>query len=216
MAHLLLPTETMMAPRVGVLAVLLAVAPAAVGQTVPGGAAAEEALDLCLAVERASGEERIALVERGLALAEAAVAADDNDARAHLALFCTLGRQVELHPLGLGSLTSIRRVRREADRALELAPRSVEALTGKGSLLAELPGFLGGDLEEAERLLRRAIALDRGAARAHLALARVLAARDARDEAREAAKQALAAAATRPGSLDGKNAEALLGHLAQR
>jgi Flp pilus assembly protein TadD len=216
MAHPLLPTEIMATRTIGLLAVLLAGASTAVGQTVPGGAPAEEALDLCVAAERASGEERSALVERGLALAEAAVAADDNDARAHLALFCTLGRQVELHPLGLRSLASVRRVRREADRALDLAPRSVEALTGKGILLAELPGFLGGDPGEAEHLLRRAIAIDRTAARAHLALARVLAARDARDEAREAAREGLAAAAAGPGSLDGEKAEALLRTLAQR
>lgn len=216
MAHPLLFTQAMTTPTFGVLALLLTTAPAVTGQTIPGGAPAEEALDLCMAVERAPGEERVALVERGLALAEAAVAADDTDARAHLALFCTLGRQVELHPLGLGSLMSLRRVRREADRALALAPRSVDALTGKGSLLAELPRFLGGDLDEAERLLRRAIALDRSAARAHLALARVLAAREARDEAREAAREAVAAAAARPGSLDETEAEALLGDLARQ
>jgi tetratricopeptide (TPR) repeat protein len=205
-----------MARTIGAIAILALTGAAMAASTLPGSTRGQEALDLCMAAERASGDEKESILARGLTLAEAAVESDDTDAKAHLAVFCTLGRQMQLHALSLGSLVGVRRLRKEIDRALALAPNNPEVLTAKGAFLAELPGFLGGDLDEAEHLLRRAIAADRSFAHAHLSLAQVLAAREARDEARLEVRQALATATARSASFDQEKAQALLVTLADR
>lgn len=204
-----------MARTIGAIAILALAGVAMAGSTIPGSTQGQEALDICMAAERAAADEKEAILARGLALAEAAVETDDTDAKAHLAVFCNLGRQMQLHTLSLGSLVSVRRLRKEVDRALALAPNSAEVLTAKGAFLAELPGFLGGDLDEAEHLLRRAIAADHALAQAHLSLAEVLAAREARDEARVEVRQALATATAGPASFDQEKAQALLIVLAE-
>jgi len=143
-------------------AAVLLVGPAmsARADTLPGSSLALSAVSLCnTAVEQTDPEARVAALDRGLALAEEALAANDADAAAHFAVFCNLGRRLQLRPLSWGSLTGIRRVRREIDRALALAPDSPSALTAKGVMLLELPHLLGGDASEGVSLLRRALAL---------------------------------------------------------
>ena len=66
---------------------------------------------------------------------------------------------------------SIRRVRREIDRTLALTPNAPGVLTAKGVMLLELPGVLGGDPPEGERLLRRALEIEPTFAEARQALA---------------------------------------------
>src|SRR5439155_314713 len=139
----------------------------------------------------ASPEERRANLARGLALAEEAVAADERDAKAHFAVFCNLGNDVKLRGVAVMSLFAVRRLRREIDRTLELAPDYADALVGKGEFLCELPRLLGGDAAEGERLLRAALRVDPGFIEAHLGLARALAARGERDEARAEARRAV-------------------------
>jgi lipoprotein NlpI len=195
---------------VGAMAILVLTGVAMADATLPGSTRGQEALDLCMAAERMPTAERESMLARGLALAETAVQIDDTDAKAHLAVFCNLGRQMQRHALSLRSLVGVRRLRTEIDRALALAPDSPEVLTAKGAFLAELPGFFGGSLDEAEHLLRRAIAADRTFAHAHLSLAEVLAAREARDEARTEVRQALATATARPAPFDQEKAQALL------
>jgi cytochrome c-type biogenesis protein CcmH/NrfG len=149
----------------------------------PGGsAAAREALGLCL---EDGDDERFA---RGVKVAEQAIAADAKDAVAHFALFCNLGRQVE--KAGLGGL-QVRRVLHAVDRALELAPEWSDALVGKGSMLMQLPGLMGGDAVEGERLLRQAIALDPTFGEAYVELARGLARAGRRKEALTSATKGL-------------------------
>src|SRR5207245_9130990 len=84
------------------------------------------------------------------------------DPKAHLAVFCNLGNDVSLRGLAVTSLFAVRRLRREIDRTLELAPDYADALVGKGEFLGELPRLLGGDAEEGERLLGDALRLDPG------------------------------------------------------
>jgi hypothetical protein len=140
--------------------------------TLPGSFRALEALALCDAAAHQTDEaSRVSLLERGLALAEAAVAADDTDAAGHFAIFCNLGRRLQLHPLGWGSVTAVRRVRGAIDRALELAPSAPQVLTAKGIMLLELPRLLGGDPDEGMRLLRRALEVSPGFALAAQAFA---------------------------------------------
>ena len=91
--------------------------------TLPGSPQGLEALALCnFAAAEHDTATRAALLERGLALAEQAVESDDRDAAGHFAVFCNLGRRLQLHPISFGSLMSIRRVRREIDRTLALTP----------------------------------------------------------------------------------------------
>jgi hypothetical protein len=165
-------------PKTAMVATLLLVT-ATAGHTdpLPGSVRAAEALDLCVAAEHAQASEKTDLLERGLALAEEAVAADDTDARAHFAVFCNLGRQLQLQPVGLGSLRAIGRLRKSIDRTLELAPDSVDALAAKGAFLCELPRFLGGDRSAGERFLRRALEIDPVSAFARDTLARLGASR---------------------------------------
>jgi tetratricopeptide (TPR) repeat protein len=177
----------------------------------PVSTGARAALALCREAERATGDTRRDLLERGLAEAEAAVQRAPDDPAAHFAVFCNLGRATQQAGISLAAVASIHRLRREIDRTLELAPDWVDALVGKGALLGALPRFLGGDPIEGEGLLRRAIELDPGFAYAHLELARLLAQRNREGEASAAAKRALAA--TAPGTIEAQEVGALLAQL---
>jgi tetratricopeptide (TPR) repeat protein len=193
---------------------LLALARGARAADPPGSPRANQALTVCLA-DAATPAERRANLARGLALAEEAVAADERDPKAHFAVFCNLGNDLKLRGVALQSLFAMRRLRREIDRTLELAPDYADALVGKGELLLELPRLLGGDAAEGERLLRAALRVDPDYIDAHLGLARALAARGARDEARAEAQRALAAAERVPDPARATAARELLAQLAE-
>jgi tetratricopeptide (TPR) repeat protein len=173
--------------RAGVLAalVLLAAAPAGASSRV------DEAVAFCKQADVVPDAQKRAVLERGLAAAEAAVAADERDASAHFAVFCNLGKRMRLDGIGVASLLSLRRLRREIDRTLELDPAHADALVAKAALMYYTPRVLGGDPSQTEPLLRAALAVAPGYVDARLALARVLDARGARDEARATARRAL-------------------------
>ena len=155
------------------------------GQPQPAGTAAE-ALALCEQADQLSSAERWAVLARGLARAEEAVRVNPQDAVAHFAVFCNLGKRLELQRHGAGlfaMLGALHRVQREIDIALALAPDYPAALAAKGEMLIELPRLLGGDLQEGERLLRRAVALDPVDPRMRLMLANVLRISGERDQA---------------------------------
>ena len=137
----------------------------------PGSPTSIAALDLCSDVDEIAEGERDAALARGLALAEAAVATDERDARGHFALFCHLGKRIERSGISFRQLTALRRLRRELDITLALVPGDPDALAAKGALLLKLPRLLGGDAAEAEVLLRRALEAepDNTAARCYLA-----------------------------------------------
>ena len=174
---------------VGVIAVMLLLRSAALAEIhsgVPGeparGAAAT-ALALCCEADRLSGAERQRALMRGLELAQDAAAVDPSDARAHFAVFCNLGKQVQSRALGLRDLGAIGRLRHELDTALELAPDDGEALTAKGAMLPTLPWFLGGDVRRGEELLRTVLIKDPTNAAARRYLTEALRSRGADDEA---------------------------------
>lgn len=130
----------------------------------------DESLTLCTTADQLPANERMPVLARGLDLADAALALDDRSARAHFAVVCNLGKATALAGTGFGSLGAVYRLRREIDATLALAPNHAEALAAKGALLMKLPRWLGGDRREAERWLRRALAIDpsNGTAQAYL------------------------------------------------
>ncbi len=168
------------------VAVLLGAAPFAAGSAsaVPAGSpTAAAALATCNRADALSADLRAQALATGMSLAEAALAASRSDALAHFAVVCNLGKQMEDAGLGLGQLFRLRRLRSELDATLALAPGDADALAAKGALLLHLPRFFGGDVAEAEVLLRRAVAAepDNGTARCYLGRALT-----ARGEAAEA------------------------------
>ena len=134
---------------------------------------------------------RLAYFERSQALAEQAIALDDQLANAHFALFCSLGEQMRIDGESLSSLLEFRRMMRELDRTLELNPDHLSALSSKGTLLIRLPVLLGGDTTKGEQMLRLVIQRDPKAVNARLTLAKIYAARGDRQEAIALATTAL-------------------------
>ena len=136
-------------------------------------------------------EARKAHFDRGQALAERAVALDDNSADAHFALFCNLGELMRLDGENLSQIFQLRRLMAELDRTLELDPNHVDAMAAKGTLLVRLPRLLGGDSVKGEAMLRQVLLRDPNAFTTRLALANVCEARGDRQEALAFAARAL-------------------------
>lgn len=156
------------------------------------GTLPKQALEQChqgrLAPDRAS---RLAHFQEGQRLGEQAVAADEGSADAHFALFCNLGELLRIDGESLTSIFGLRRMMKELDRTLEIAPTHLEALSAKGTLLVKLPSLLGGDVKEGERLLQQVIHRAPKAVNARLAPARVRCERGQHDEAAALASAAL-------------------------
>jgi tetratricopeptide (TPR) repeat protein len=195
-----------------VLSVVACVAP--IGATdPPGTAAARDALAQCHRSAEAPASERARLLQDALAAADAAVAGKPDDALAHFARFCVLGEQAKLAGTSITSLGKARAMRQAVDRALELAPDFPDALFGKGALLLGLPRLLGGDAAEGERLVRRALDIDPDYVEARLTLARALADRGAREEARAEAARAARVAERKGDAADAAAARRILADL---
>lgn len=139
-------------------------------------------------------DTRLAFFEQGQALGEQAVAADEQSADAHFALFCNLGELLRLDGESLTSVFGFRRMMNELDRALEIDPTHIDALSAKGTLLVKLPGLLGGNSEKGEQLLQHVINRAPKAVNARLALAKVRCERGNHQEAAALAADALAIA----------------------
>ena len=157
---------------------------------------AQEAMLLCESVDHMPASDTARKVERlsaGLMLSEDAVRLDENDARAHMALCCNLGKQLVIAGLSWRVFNQVGRLRAEIDRAHALDPEDIDVLVTKGELLHRLPSVLGGNKEAGLMLLRRAVELQPKHVAARLYLARVLA-EDRKPGARASAYEALALA----------------------
>lgn len=139
-------------------------------------------------------EVRLAHFQRGQALGEQAVVADEKYPDAHFSLFCNLGEQLRVDGESLTSIFGLRHMMNELNRTLELAPHHIDALSAKGTLLVKLPGILGGDRKEGERLLQQVVNQAPKAVNARLALAKVRCAHGHHQEAVTLASDALAIA----------------------
>lgn len=138
-----------------------------------------------------SRADRIHHFASGQALGEQAVETDESSPDAHFALFCNLGEQLRVDGESLTSLFGFRRMMKELNRTLELAPDHLDALSAKGSVLTRVPGFLGGDKEKGESLLRHVISREPAAVNARLSLAKSYCAGGRHDEAVAIATKAL-------------------------
>ncbi|MDR4465549.1 MAG: hypothetical protein MRJ66_14885 [Nitrospira sp.] len=160
-----------------------------------GATLATQALEACkqgrLATDRAT---RLAYFQQGQTLGERAVEADEGNAETHFALFCNLGELLRIDGESLTSIFGLRRMMHELDRALEINPAHINALSAKGTLLVKLPGFLGGDSEKGEQLLQQVVRQAPKAVNARLALAHVWCQHGRHDEAAAMASDALALA----------------------
>lgn len=88
---------------------------------------------------------RIGHFEKGQILGEQAVALDDRSADAHFALFCNLGELMRIDgELSITSVMGFRRMMKELDRTLELAPDHLDALSAKGGLPGQTSFFARG------------------------------------------------------------------------
>lgn len=140
--------------------------------------------------------ERLAHFEKGQALAERAVAKDDDNADGHFALFCNLGEQIRIDGENWkpGSIFVFGRLMNELDRTLELKPDHLDALSSKGTFLVRLPGLLGGDAAKGEQMLRRVIQRDPKSVNARMTLAKAFAVGRSFDQAITLATEAVAIA----------------------
>jgi hypothetical protein len=154
-----------------VMALFAAAAAAKAADGSAADAVTERALALCQEADVAADPDA-ALLD-ALRVAEDAVAGDAHSARAHLAVFCCIAKQVRRSGVGLQTFGRLRRMRQEIDRAFELAPAEAGILTARGAYLTELPRAFGGDPGEGERLLRRALLVDPGNVDARFYLGRI-------------------------------------------
>ena len=132
-------------------------------QPVSGSRSAREALALCASADGAPPADRLTILSLGQQRAEEAIRENPRDPVAHFAVFCNLGKSVEIRRGTHGFLAvlgDLGRVRREIDYTLALAPDYPAALAAKGQMLMELPVVFGGDPQEGQDLLRRAASLD--------------------------------------------------------
>jgi hypothetical protein len=135
---------------------------------------------------------RVGHFEKGQALGEQAVALDDRSADAHFALFCNLGELMRIDgELSITSVMGFRRMTKELDRTLELAPDHLGALSAKGTFLLRLPSLLGGDKEKGEKLLLYVLLKAPQSVNARLALAKSYCANGRHSEALSLASEAL-------------------------
>jgi len=125
------------------------------------------------------------------AVADSLRAANDRNPAGHLWWAAAQGRLLQLRGTASAAMGSAE-LRRENERALELAPDCALACFALGRICEELPGLLGGGLKKAEASFRRGVASDPDYTVVRLGLARVLARQRRSSEARAELTQLLA------------------------
>ncbi len=126
--------------------------------------------------------QKIELWKKGLAYARKAVEVNPEGKEGHFYYMANLGAIAQLQG-SLSSAWKFRRIKREMDKTLELAPDWPPILYARARFLAQMPGIFGGDEEEAMRLYHRVLELDPGFLLAHVSIAEILASRGRYDEA---------------------------------
>jgi tetratricopeptide (TPR) repeat protein len=151
-----------------------------------------QAMEECQKGRRAKdADSRSAHFDRGRALAEKAVALDSQSADAHFALFCSIGERMRSNGEVFFSVFEYGSMMDALDQTLALNPKHLDALSSKGTILIEVPEFLGGDDAKGEILLRQVINDEPESINARMVVARQCAERGEHQEAYELSKRAL-------------------------
>jgi tetratricopeptide (TPR) repeat protein len=151
-----------------------------------------QAMEECQKGRRAKDSDvRSGHFDRGRALAEKAVALDSQSADAHFALFCSIGERMRANGEVFFSVFEYGSMMDALDQTLALNPKHLDALSSKGTILIEVPEFLGGDDAKGEVMLRQVINDEPESINARMVVARQCAERGEHQEAYELSKQAL-------------------------
>ncbi len=133
-----------------------------------------EALKECqkgrIATER---EVRVGYFEQGKKLAKEAIQLDQQNPKAHFALFCNLGERMRVDGESLSAVLDYGHLMDALDKALDLDPDYLDAISAKGMILIRLPWIMGGDADKGEVLLKRVIKEEPTAINARIGLARL-------------------------------------------
>jgi TPR repeat protein len=116
-------------------------------------------------------EKKLFAFQEGARVAQKALELQETSADAHFLYAANLGSAAELQGLVTAALT-IQQLKNHVHRVLELDERHVPAHHMLGRMYEELPWFLGGDPDSAEKHLKKAVSLDVRYAPARLDLAR--------------------------------------------
>lgn len=151
-----------------------------------------QAMEECQKGRRAKdAASRGVYFDRGRALAEKAVELNSQSADAQFSLFCNIGERMRANGEVFFSVFDYGRMMDALDQTLILNPNHLDALSSKGTILIEVPEFLGGDDAKGEVMLRKVIKEEPTSINARMVVARQCAERGEHQEAFELSKQAL-------------------------
>jgi len=128
-------------------------------------------------------EEKLQAYERGRDVGKRAIELAPRDPEAHFWYAVDLGRWSQTKGV-LRSLFNVPAMDREIKLILELAPKHPGAHELAGNYYFALPGFIGGDLEKAERHFRKSLEYDPHFTAARVDLARLLIKKGEHEEAK--------------------------------
>jgi tetratricopeptide (TPR) repeat protein len=144
---------------------------------------AARAIRICETIDSTAPEKRAEQLAAAIKLADRAATRFPDSPQAQFAVFCSLGRQLETSKNHLQSLFLVRRAHHAIQKALALQPNYIDALVAHGAMMGQLPWMLGGDNDQAESLIRRALSLDPAFLPAYRELASLLQAQGRGEEA---------------------------------
>jgi tetratricopeptide (TPR) repeat protein len=120
-----------------------------------------------------SREEKLEAYDRGRRAGQRAVELAPRDPSAHFWYAINTARWGQVNGV-VRSLFLLPTVRKELDTVLELDPKFTGAYIVSGNVFYEVPALLGGDLEKAEEMFRKALKLDARFTAARVGLAKTL------------------------------------------
>jgi len=110
-------------------------------------------------VRGTTSDQRLEAYDRGREAAKRALEADPKNAPAHFWYAANSGRWAQTKGV-VRSLFLLPTIKEEIQTVLDLAPNFTGVYSLAGNVYYEVPGLFGGDLEKAEEMFRRGLALD--------------------------------------------------------